>query len=367
VPASSLEARGFRNLQDGTYRLGDGLTVVHGPNGAGKTNLLEALHFALTGSSHRTANGREMIRFGEPLARVEVEFASGSTRTAFAAVVTRSAGARQTPHGAALAPSVRTDARPAVGVFAPDRLDLVKGPPAARRVHVDRFAAALWPARAGRRRRFSMALTQRNALLRGIRTGQATTAALPAWDAEFCAAAIELIEARREALESLAPVFARHGDGLGLGAEAALAYAPRASAASEAEMAEELVARRAADLELGRSTHGPHLDEMAIRLGTRAARRYGSQGEQRLALIALLLAERDVLLGARDDPPLMLLDDLMSELDPERRALVVDALDGPCQVLITATELAQVPASRRFERLELAAGGPASAGLQAAA
>jgi DNA replication and repair protein RecF len=176
--------------------------------------------------------------------------------------------------------------------------------------------------------------------------GTASGNQLDAWDAALADAGAALIEARSEAVGELAPFFAAAAAELGLGEEASLEYAPRA-AGTTAELREGLLERREADLDLGRTSWGPHLDELKISAGGRALRRFGSQGEQRAALLALIFAEREALLAARRIAPLLLLDDVMSELDPERRELLVERLAGGGQALITAAATESVPAAAR--------------------
>src|SRR5918995_1752090 len=298
-----LEARGFRNLGVAEVELADRGTLIHGPNGAGKTNLLEALCFGLTGTSWRTRTDRELIGFGEGLARAEVTVQDGDERRQFVASVIRGEGRAHRLDGNPV-PGEVAALRPAVAIFSPDRLVLIKGPPALRRGHLDRFVAALWPARAEARRRFGRALAQRNALVARVRSGAAA---------------------------------------LGLPGVATIRYRPRTGLTDADGIAEQLRERRAQDVERGHTTHGPHLDEVEIAADDRPLRRFGSQGEQRTALLALLFAEREALLEARRTPPLMLLDDVMSELDPDRRVLLVELLGGGGQALITATDPSQVP------------------------
>lgn len=362
----SLATAGVRNLAGAEVAIGTGLTVVFGPNGAGKTNLLEALYFALAGRSCRTSDDRELIAFGGRLARAEALVAIGGAERRFAAAISRDEGRRHLLDGKRLRGSGAAE-RPPVGVFMPDRLSLVKGPPAQRRAHLDRLVAALWPARAGERRRYDGALAQRNALLGRVRARAAAAAALDAWDREMAAAAAELIEGRAMAVGLLAEPFRAAAVELGLPGEAGIRYRPRCDAVDANGVAAELRAARERDVVRGRSTHGPHRDELELTLAGRAARRYASQGEQRAALLALLFAERDVLLAERGVSPLMLLDDVMSELDPERRELLVERLGRGGQALITATHDAQVPACERHE-LHLAAGSAiAPAGVSVAA
>ena len=347
-----IRVLGFRNLRAQEVELGPRISLLWGLNGSGKTNLLEALYMALAGRSCRTRTERETIAFGEPMARVEVELDDAGEVSTFLWSLARAGDRRHLLDGAPMSPEL-ADRRPPVAVFLPDRLSLVKGPPADRRAHVDGLLAALWPARAEARRRYGRALAQRNALLGRIRAGIATEDSLEAWELELAASGIELMEARRDAVELLAPEFASATSDLGLPAEGSLRYRPRSDASTREGLAAELAERRSADVERGYSQHGPHLDELEIAVGGRAIRRYGSQGEQRAALLSLLFAERRALLEARRNPPLLLLDDVMSELDPDRRELLSARLaEGPGQTLITATEAAHLPATA--ERTEIA-------------
>jgi DNA replication and repair protein RecF len=222
---------------------------------------------------------------------------------------------------------------------------LVKGPPGERRAHLDLFVAARWPSRSELRQRYGQALAQRNALLARL-AGSPSAPALEVWDATVAEAAAPLVAARAEAVEELAPTFERTAAELGLAGGAALEYTPRAHGTA-AEIRAGLEERHETDLRLGRSSWGPHLDELRIASGGRQLRRYGSQGQQRTALLALLFAEREALLAARKVTPLLLLDDVMSELDPDRRELLVARLAGPGQTLITAAAEESVPPAAR--------------------
>jgi DNA replication and repair protein RecF len=346
-----LRVLGFRNLRAQEVELGPGITLLSGPNGAGKTNLLEALFTALAGRSCRTRSDREAIAFGEAMARVEVEV-DGPEKSTFLWSRRRDGERRHLLDGEEMKPDL-VERRPPLAVFLPDRLALVKGAPTERRSHLDRLTAALWPSRADARRRYGRALAQRNALLGRVRAGVVSPDSLEAWDLELAAAGSDLMEARRDATSALAPEFAAAAAELGLPGEAALRYAPRSDARSAGELASELAERRDGDIERGYSGYGPHLDELELSHRDRSLRRYGSQGEQRAALLALLFAERRALLEARRTPPLMLLDDVMSELDLDRRDLLASRLaEGDGQTLITATEAAQLPA--RHERVRIA-------------
>ena len=344
----AVQLRDFRSYARAEARLGPGLSVVHGPNGAGKSNLLEAIYYGCTGRSPRTRNERELIAFGAQATRVSVQLLDGDEPHELA-VGFGLAGEgpqlqkRMSADGASVERLLELAFRPLVSVFMPDRLELVKGPPAVRRAHLDQLLGALWPARADARREYSRALAQRNALIGGIRAGRASRASLGAWDRELARAGLRVREDRAEAVALLAQPFAERAGELGLAGGAALEYRPRARAGDLEEYVRELAERLQSDLERGFTGYGPHRDELAIQRGGRELRTYGSQGEQRLALLALLLAERAVLARERDQLPLMLLDDVMSELDGERRELLARELAQGGQSVVATTDLGHVP------------------------
>jgi DNA replication and repair protein RecF len=352
-----LRLRDFRTYASAEIVLGERLTVVHGPNGAGKTNLLEALYFGCTGRSCRTTNEREVVRFDAPAARVEVAGSDRDGEHELAVGFEPGEAKHFKVDGAPVERLIDAPSRPLVSVFLPDRLELVKGPPGLRRSHLDAVVAALWPSRTATRRAYGHALAQRNALLARVRAGAARSS-LGAWDLELARHGIALRDDRARTVALLDARFADIAGELGLAGTPELRYRARTKAADAAELAAELAERLDADLQRGFTTHGPHRDDIALLRDGRELRAYGSQGEQRLALLALLLAERAVLALERGAPPLLLLDDVMSELDETRRALLVDRL-GDGQALLTTTELAHVPGAgdAGVVRVRVEAGG----------
>src|SRR5215213_6159715 len=171
--ATRLTLRDFRSYTSAEVELGPGVTVVSGRNGAGKTNLLEAIYFACTGRSCRTANEREVVRFGAPLTRLELTARDDRGRHVITVGFQPGEAKRLSVDGAPVERLTDAAARPLVSVFLPDRLELVLGAPALRRSHLDQVVAALWPSRAGTRRSYSAALAQRNALVAAVRAGRA--------------------------------------------------------------------------------------------------------------------------------------------------------------------------------------------------
>lgn len=341
----SVHLRDFRTYERAAASLGTGLTVIHGANGAGKSNLLEALYFGCTGHSQRTRSERELVRFGAQAARVAVNLCDGERERELTVGFQPGEPKRMTADGAAVERLTDVADRPLVSVFSPDRLELVKGVPSLRRAHLDQLVQAMWPSRAATRRDYARVLAQRNALIAGIRAGRASRATLPSWDQELARHALALRDDRAEIVGLLAEPFEHRSGKLGCNGELRLEYRPRSRASDPEEFVAELQVHLEGDIERGFSTHGPHRDEVALLRDGRQLRSYGSQGEQRLALLALLLAERVVLAQQRGRVPLMLLDDVMSELDTTRRELLAAELRDGGQSMIATTDLSHVPGS----------------------
>jgi DNA replication and repair protein RecF len=342
-----VTVRDFRGYERAELELGAGLTVISGPNGAGKTNLLEALYFGCTGRSCRTNNERELVRFGASATRTVVRACSDEGAHELSVGFAPGQPKRMKLDGASVERILEAPNRPLVSVFLPDRLELIKGVPMLRRAHLDQFVAAVWPARIAPRRAYAQALAQRNALLGRIRAGRGSRASLLAWDRQLARHGIELMADRRRAVDALQAPFARLAQQLGLEGGAQIGYRPKSHAPDADSLVAELAARVDSDLERGFSGHGPHRDELTTLRSGRDLRIYGSQGQQRLGLLALLLAERETIAAVRSSPPLMLLDDVMSELDGGRRRSLVELLRaGDGQSVITTTDLDHVPDAR---------------------
>ena len=350
--------RDFRGYRDVEVELGRGLTVVWGPNGAGKTNLLEGLYFGCTGRSCRTANEREVIRFGAKATRVVVRCSAEDGSHELAVGFMPGEPKRMRVDGAAVERLLDTEMRPLVSVFLPDRLELVKGPPGLRRAHLDRFVAALWPGRTTTRRAYAQALAQRNALLARLRAGERAARMLAPWDRQLADNGLVLMSDRAEAVAAIDEAFAHTAGVIGLDGEITFAYRPRSRADDPEQFIAELRDRLSSDLERGFTGHGPHRDELMLLRDGRELRAFGSQGQQRLALLALLLAEREAIAASRAITPLMLLDDVMSELDHERRQALVEHLrHGDGQSVLTTTDLGHVPDAFDDDVVRLAVAG----------
>jgi DNA replication and repair protein RecF len=308
-----------------------------GPNGAGKTNLLESLHVATQGFSPRTRSDGQLIRFGESGARIAVAGEHGGTSVAIEVTLKTGEAKRARLNGASLRAAEELRSRLPTLVFTPDRLVIVKGGPAVRRAYFDRTLARLFPSRSVASTDYSAALAQRNGALRRVAAGYASPDALEPWTQRIVELGGTLIAARQELLALLSPKFGACAAEFRL-EEATLRYE------GDPVTLEQLESRFEQDLARGYTSLGPHLHDIAVAAGERDLRSFGSQGEQRLAVLSLLLAEADLIAERGPSPPLLLLDDVLSELDPERRAILATRIRRPgAQAFLTAASPAALP------------------------
>ena len=312
--------------------------LVVGANGVGKTNLLEAIHVASQGFSPRTRTDSQVVRFGAEGARAAISGHRGEVGLELEVTVRRGEGKRARMNGAPLRAAEQLRALVSTLVFTPDRLGVVKGPPAARRAYFDRVLGRLAPARAPLPAEYGAAVAQRNAALRRAAAGISGRDAIEPWSERVAELGAELVTVRLETLALLEPSFVARADELGL-ADAALRYE------GEPPTLEGLDAALERDLDRGATSLGPHLDDVVLAAGGRDLRSFGSQGEQRLALLALLLAEAETIADRTGVPPLLLLDDVLSELDPGRRRVLAARVRSAGQALVTATDAAMLPAA----------------------
>jgi len=301
----------------------------------GKTNLLEAVHVGSQGFSPRTRSDAEVIRMGAAAGRVALRGDRGGSSVELDVTLQLKAGKKAKVNGAPLRAAEQLRSEVAALVFTPDRLSIVKGSPVVRRAYFDRVLGRIFPARASLPVEYAAAVGQRNAALRRVATGLSSHDALAPWTERVAELGAGLVESRAETLDRLGPPFAEHAEALGLSG-AALAYQ------GEPPSTDELEARLSRDLERGVTGAGPHLHDVAILSGDRDLRRFGSQGEQRVAVLALLLGEAE-LLSERSVPPLLLLDDVLSELDAARRGILAERIRGVGQSLVTATSADALP------------------------
>jgi DNA replication and repair protein RecF len=341
------DVRAYESLE---ARFDAGPQLVWGPNAAGKTSLLEAMVVLARGGSHRTTADAELIRWGADVARLEGRFGDADIDVALVRPGSAAAagGARKrlrvngVPRRApALAERMR------VVLFAPEDMLLVVGSPSLRRGTLDQLAATLVPGYAAELATYGRALQQRNGLLRAIREETASRDQLRYWDKPFLDAGGAVVAARHSLLAQLAgPLGSAHAEIApeeAASGRLALQYVTNAPAAP-GETAREALARRleeTAEKEAwnGTTLIGPHRDDIGFVMGGRDLASFASRGQQRTAILALKLAELDLVTAHDGRPPLLLLDDVFSELDPARRSHLVRRIAALPQSFVTTTTL----------------------------
>ncbi len=300
-----------------------------GANGAGKTNLLEGVHVATQGFSPRTRSEARLIRFGSDATRAIARSHARATEVETSVTVHR-LGPKEVVLNGAPAPLDDLRTKLPVLVFLPDRLAVVKGGPAIRRTYFDRMLGRVSPELAELPGSYAKALSQRGAALRRVRDGLAERASIEPWTETVAGLGADLDAARTAVTDELGPHFRDASEQLGLrGARAD--YEPSAITRGALED------RLTRDIERGTTGMGPHLRDIRLATDEGDLRGFGSQGQQRVAVLALLLAEASCLRD-RDRPAALLLDDVLSVLDRDRRAALVSLLAGATQTLVTATD-----------------------------
>ncbi len=348
----SLEIRDFRNIAQASLAPSAGATVLVGPNGQGKTNLIEAVFVLATLKPLRAVRLGELIRFGAERATLSAAVEGPGGERRLSVEVAPGERAAFLDGKAAERPDVYLEGHAAV-CFTPDDLLLLKGEPEIRRRFLDRAAYNRWPAVLGEARDYVRALRGRNAALRRGAPGVEASFREP-----LVRAGARLLRRRLALVAELAPRLgesfaAVSGPGGPVGQLAYRAAAGLSAAGAEEELAgrlAEILARRLErDREKGYTSAGPHMDDLVLSLDGRPARAYGSQGQQRALVLALKIAEIENLRAALGRPPLLLLDDVSSELDPEKSRLLLGYLaELHAQTFLTTTD----------RRLVQAAAGP---------
>ncbi len=339
---------GFRSYVELDVSFPAGPQIIVGRNAAGKTNLLEAIVVLSAGHSHRTIADLDLIAWGSDFARLEATVSSAERGDDVVEVVLARPGSaasrkRVRVNGVPRRPTALFEALRAV-LFAPEDMLLVVGSPSLRRTVLDTLVAQREPEAAARLATYARALQQRNNLLRRIREGQARPDELPYWDDTIVTEGGRIVAWRLAALEALAdPLGAAHAEIAPGEGRLTLRYVTNAPMAHGEDPAAAL-RRRLADtsekeLWNGTTLVGPHRDDLAFELDGRDLAGFASRGQQRTAILALKLAQLDLLARRDGRPPLLLLDDVFSELDPERRAHLVRRIGELPQAFISTTTL----------------------------
>mgnify|MGYP000426000121 FL=1 len=354
---TELTLRSYRSYETLHLAFDPGVQIFLGANAQGKTNIIEALYYAAFGRSHRTSSDAELIRVGADGAHIGLSFRRHDVPGELSFTFARGARRRITYAGESLRQRDLVGILPMV-LFSPEDLFLVKGAPALRRRYLDAELSQASPAYYGELLRYTRILKQRNAVLKDIRERLAVPDDLPPWDAQLAKSAAYIVTRRIAAVAQLGALSARVQAVLAAGEELALAYEIAGAGAedfAEDDMTEALhvwynkmlCEGRARDIARAATGVGPHLDDLVLRVGGMSLRSYGSQGQQRTGALALKLAELFYLQENIGEAPILLLDDVMSELDADRRRALLDFIRHEhIQTFITATDAAYFPAER---------------------
>ncbi len=330
----------FRSYACASLSPTPGINVLCGQNAAGKTNVLEAVFLCALGRSHRSTRDAELVRAGEQAARAEATVRTrGGTRVVRAQVYTAERK-RMLVDGAPLARTGELMGCLNVVMFAPEDLALVKNGPSERRRLVDMLLSQTRPRYYYQLQQYNHALKQRNVLLKEENAHLRAT--LPHWDEQLARLGAAITAQRSALLARMGELASeRHALLAGDAERLTVRYMPNLALSEEADMAarmrEQLAAGLYRDMARGATCAGPHRDDVSLLLDGREARVYGSQGQQRTTVLALKLAEIDLQREAAGEAPVLLLDDVFSELDETRQRQLLSALAG-CQSLVTCTE-----------------------------
>lgn len=396
-----LSLTDFRSYAQVDLSLEPGVTVLVGSNGIGKTNLMEAIGYLATLTSHRVSTDAPLLRFGAERAMIRAKLVRGEQSTLLELEINAGRANR-----GRINRSNPVRARDLLGIcqtvlFAPEDLALVKGDPSSRRRFLDELLVSLMPRHAATRSDYDRVLKQRNALLKSARAGKFSTgheATLDVWDQHMARAGAELLHARLELVDRLQPhlknAYAQLTDGSkeatavyrstlqdsldddGATSRPADSRPADGTAADEAAPAEDLrllsveqltdryiqafAAARRKEVERGISLVGPHRDELELVLGSAPAKGYASHGETWSMCLSLRLASYYVMLDdARTggSPPILILDDVFAELDVQRRRKLAAIVSGAEQVLVTAAVEDDIPAELTGRRVKVIPGG----------
>lgn len=344
-----LHLANFRNYRRVDLTLAPVLNLLIGPNGQGKTNLIESLYTLSVGHGFRAAKDREMIYHGAEAARIKAIIqAEDSSRHLPLELAFNGHAKRWRLNGVTYRQLQDLPDRLLAVLFTPDDLAVVKGSPEERRRFLDRELGLVQPAYDLERRKYRKLLAQRNELLKDIRAGRSQADQLSVWDRNLAKSGAQLIADRLDFLRYLVPrarqvhEYMARTPGFNITYQASLGAQVKNEGAEDLEglFLEALADRQQADIRSGSTSIGPHRDDLVFYAGQEDLRTFGSQGQQRTAILALKLAEVDVVRQRCGSQPVLLLDDVLSELDPVRQRLLLEAVVAKnLQTFISSTHL----------------------------
>ncbi len=337
ITAQRLRLHAFRNYEVLDLELSSGFNVFAGPNAQGKTNLLEAFHFVSTTRLLRGQKDLESIRFGSDSTKVEIELAE--TGTVLGMSLERGGRKRAILNGLAMTRASDLLGRlPCVCISGED-MSMIRGEPSERRMFLDLELSSLYPVYLRHLSVYKRSLEQRNALLRMARENPVDSASFEVWEDSLAIHGSAIREMRMIYLDELSPFATENHRWMGQGELLELAPESKDENLDEDSLRRNLGALRGQDIARGSTTLGPHRDDLRILIGGVEARLFGSQGQQRTSAIAVKLATLEFAHQHRGFPPALLLDDILSDLDERRRALLVELVSARAsQAILTCTE-----------------------------
>lgn len=345
-----IQFQNFRNLEDDAIIPLEKINVIYGNNAQGKTNILEALWLFCGGHSFRGSRENEFIKFGKDFAKLKVKFFSQDRDQE--AVLTYSGGKKEVfINGVKKNSASSLIGRYTAVIFSPEDLTLVKRGPSARRRFIDSAICREKIQNAVIISRYNQTLNQRNALLKDILRHPEIENMLDIWDDNLISLGAQLIERRMKYIVKLREYAAAYHLGISDNTEKLGIRYNSSCGAKESDSIEVITEKLRAALKEGRrddcrtgvTNSGPHRDDLEIIINEKKARLYASQGQQRSAVLSLKLAEAKVLSGLIGENPVILLDDVMSELDRKRQDFLFNKLEG-YQVFITCCDFGEVEA-----------------------
>lgn len=343
----SLHLKNFRNYDEQSLTFDEKTNVFQGNNAQGKTNLLEALYLFSIGKSFRTHMDTDLIRFGEDYLKAELLFCDRNREHSLEIIVLRERKKQIKINGVTISRLSELMGHLNVVLFYPEELGLVKEGPGVRRRFMDVAISQLRPGYYHTLGRYHRVLDQRNKLIKKIRhsSSEGLADTLSVWNEQLVSYGMELMQYRQEFMTRLG-VLAEKAHFEASGEKLTLEYKP--GFGTKEAFLEKLTTCLSRELEQGYTLYGPHREDFGIYINDTEAKVFGSQGQQRSAVVSLKLAQADLLFEEYGEYPVLLLDDIMSELDQNRRAYLAGKIPGK-QVFITCTELdSSLPEGKLF-------------------
>lgn len=333
-----LYLRDFRNYEEEELELAPLTNIIYGNNAQGKTNILEAVYLFAQGRSHRAKTDKELVRFGSEFATLKLDF-SDKERDYLAKIQIAGNGKKAVRVNHVAIPKLsRLMNYLNVVMFSPEDLSIVKGSPSGRRRFADSAISQLYPSYMSALAEYNKTLIQKNSLLKAMRFNGGGADTLSVWNAQLAAAAVKVMRSRMDFVERICRAAAAIQEEIS-GETLSMRYAPniRVEDVTETAVLDFLESRAGRERDAGASLYGVQRDDIEITVNGRDAKLFASQGQQRTAALSMKIAQSEYINDIKGEYPVLLLDDIMSELDINRRMYLSERIRDK-QVLITSTD-----------------------------